>query len=230
MRVLILSAGLLVAAAVQGQTMYRCGSVYQDRPCDAGRPGKALGSTSSRDAAAPSAGVDADCVQRARDSNRIVWAREGGATEERLLSEAKSEGERRLIRDVYRRPGAASTVQAAVETDCVAEKRRLEQETALAVAAALKAQREGSVPASSAGTASATSSLAAPEAPALAAQRHKDREAEREAEERRRLCARYKDEMENLRRAERSGGSAAVMDGLNERRRNLRDRMSGAGC
>lgn len=221
---LTLSTSLLVAAVAQAQTMYRCGSVYQDRPCDAGRQGKALGSTGTGEAAAPSVGIDAECVQRARDSNRIVWAREGGASEERLLSEAKSEGERRLVRDVYRRPGAASTVQAGVQSDCVAEKRREEQETALAVAAALKAQREGTLPAG----APRPAAISAPEgaAPELIAQQR----AKQEADDKRRQCERYGDEMERLRREERAGGSAAVMDRLNERRRGLRERMSRAGC
>jgi hypothetical protein len=36
--------------------------------------------------------------------------------------------------------------------------------------------------------------------------------------------------MESLRRAERAGGSASRMDSLNEQRRDLRERMSKAGC
>jgi hypothetical protein len=36
--------------------------------------------------------------------------------------------------------------------------------------------------------------------------------------------------MEQLRAPERRGGSAQTMEGLNERRRALRERMSGAGC
>jgi hypothetical protein len=145
MRVMLLVAGTLaIIAQAAGQTMYRCGSVYQDRPCDAGAKAKVVGSTGSAAAApAPAAGADPECMQRARDSHKIVWAREGGATEERLLSEARSASERRLIQDVYRRPGAASTVQQRVEADCVAEKQREEHEAAVAIAAALKARREG---------------------------------------------------------------------------------------
>jgi hypothetical protein len=144
MRFMLLVAGTLaIVAQAEAQTMYRCGSVYQDRPCDAGAKAKVVGSTGTAAAApGPAQGVDPECMQRARDSQKIVWAREGGATEERLLSEARSGSERRLIQDVYRRPGAASTVQQRVQADCVAEKQREEQEAAVAIAAALKARRE----------------------------------------------------------------------------------------
>jgi hypothetical protein len=215
----LVSGSLLIAFQAQAQTLYRCGSVYQDRPCDAGKTGKVLGSTGSGAAAAPESGIDPECVQRGKDSNKIVWAREGGATEERLLSEASSARERRLIQNAYRRPGAASTVQAAVEADCVAEREREAQQAAIAIAAALKAQREG-------GTVQTPDPQAQEQAAQIAAQQR----TEREAEYKKRQCTRYGEEMESLRRAERAGGSASRMDSLNEQRRNLREQMSRAGC
>ncbi len=115
--------------------MYRCGNKYQDRPCDAGQKGKAVGSTgvdSASSGAAPGmpagaggagpAPVDVDCVQRGKDALKVVWAREGGKTKEDLASEAASSHERNLINDVYRRRGSASQVQASVEADCAVEK------------------------------------------------------------------------------------------------------------
>lgn len=222
---LALAGGLLLAAQAQAQTMYRCGSVYQDRPCDAGKAGKVVGSTGAAGpAATQSSDVDPECVQRGRDSQKIVWAREGGATEERLLSEASSAKERRLIQNAYRRPGAASTVQAAVEADCVAEKKRDEQEAAIAIAAALKARREGGDAPQSLQPSS--NSGAKEQAVQIAAQER----AQREADQKRRQCARYSQDMESLVRQERSGGSSSRMDSLNEQRRSLRERMSQAGC
>jgi hypothetical protein len=223
---LALAGGLLIAAQAQAQTMYRCGSVYQDRPCDAGKAGKVVGSTGSASpAATQSSDVDPECVQRGRDSNKIVWAREGGATEERLLSEASSPKERRLIQNVFRRPGAATTVQAAVQADCVAEKRREEQDAAIALAAALKAQKEGG------GTAAQSlqpgaDSRGQEQAAQIAAQQRTELEAERKKSQ----CARYGDNMESLLRQERAGGSASRMDSLNEQRRSLREQMSRTGC
>jgi len=223
---LALAAGLLIAGQAQAQNMYRCGSVYQDRPCDAGKAGKVVGSTGT--GAAPetqAGGFDAECAQRGKDSLKIVWAREGGATEERLLSEASSSRDRRLIQNAYRRPGAASTVQAAVEADCVAEKRRAEQDAAIALAAALRAQREGGgAPAQS--LQPVADSGSSEQAAQLAAQQR----AERDAERKKAQCASYRDDMESLVRKERTGGSASRMDSLNEQRRSLRDKMSAAGC
>jgi hypothetical protein len=225
---LVLAGSLLVAAQAQAQTMYRCGSVYQDRPCDPGKTGRVVGSAGTGAAPATRAGgIDPECVQRGRDSNKIVWAREGGATEERLLSEATSARERRLIQNAYRRPGAASTVQAAVEADCVVEKQREEQEAALAIAAALKTRREGGE------TGLQSSDLQAgaePKAQEQAAQLAAQQRADRDAEYKKRQCARYGEDMERLRNRERAGASASTMDSLNEQRRSLRERMSKAGC
>jgi hypothetical protein len=222
---LALTGSLLIAAQAQAQTMYRCGSVYQDRPCDAGKAGRVMGSTGSAGAAAtPTTGADAECVQRGRDSNKIVWAREGGATKERLLSEASSATERRLIQNVFPRPGAALTVQAAVEADCVAEKKREEQEAAVAIAAALKARREGG------GAPESLQSGSNPGAQEQAVQIAAQERAQREADQKRHLCARYGQDMESLVRQERSGGSALRMDSLNEQRRSLREQMSQTGC
>ena len=225
--VLALSGCLLMAAQASAQTMYRCGSVYQDRPCDAGKAGKVVGSTGTGAPAAPAGAgdVDPECVQRGKDSLKIVWAREGGATEERLLSEASSSRERRLIQNAYRRPGAATTVQAAVESDCVAEKRREEQDAAIAVAAALKSRREGGgAPAQS------LQPVAESKSQEQAAQIAAQQRAEAAAERKKAQCAGYNQDMESLVRQERSGGSSSRMDSLNEQRRSLRDRMSAAGC
>jgi hypothetical protein len=220
--VLFLSTSLLGSAA-QAQTLYRCGKTYQDRPCTAGQAGKVVGSTASGAPAAAASGADAECVQQGKDSLSIVWSREGGATEERLVSEAASAAQKRFVRDVYRRPGAASQVQAAVEADCVTAKAKAEQDAAIALAAALRAQREGKLepPAAQSGLRSAD--------PA-AEQRLKAEQAAAAAEHTKRHCASLDSEMNRLRAQERRGGSAQTMEGLNERRRNLRERMSGAGC
>ncbi len=84
---------------------------------------------------------DAQCAQRGKDSLKIVWSREGGATQERLVAEARTFQEKRFVEDVYRRRGSASEVQASVEADCVAQKEKQDLADALAKAAA-RAQRE----------------------------------------------------------------------------------------
>jgi hypothetical protein len=209
----ILGCALLTAMQVQAQTMYRCGNVYQDRPCDAGKPGRAVGSTRT-DAAAPAvARVDAECAQRGKDSLKIVWSREGGATLERLLDEAKTAEDKRLVRDVYRRPGGASTVQAAVEADCVVEKQKAEEETAKAIAAALKAGRDGTLP-----------------APEPASPQRPQERAAHEPDRKKQQCAQLDAQLESLRARERAGGDVRRMEALNDERRALRAQMSRAGC
>jgi hypothetical protein len=218
----LVASALLLALQAHAQTMYRCGSVYQDRPCDAGKTGRALGSTGTAPAAAATASLDPECAQRGKDALKIVWSREGGATEERLVSEATTPAAKRLVQDVYRRRGAASHVQAAVEADCIAEKQKAEEDTAKAIAAALKAQREG--------TPQAPETAAAPSPDPHAEERAKRERAAYEADRKKEQCARYNARVDELRARERAGGSAHTMDELNEQRRSLRAQMSGAGC
>ncbi len=216
---LLLAALALVCAQAHSQTMYRCGNVYQDRPCDAGKAGRAVGSTGTAGTtgtgtAAPAA-ADAECAQRGKDSLKIVWSREGGATEERLISEAPTAPQKRFVQDVYRRRGSASQVEAAVAADCVAEKRQREQDAAFAAAAAaLRGQREDEPP-------TAPPAVQAPVQPAQAAN---------DAERRKARCAAYSRQMDDLRERERSGGSGQTMDRLRESRRRLGDEMSRSGC
>ena len=222
-RVLLLLSGAWMAMA-QAQTMYRCGKTYQDRPCAGGQAGKAMGSAASAAPSAGAAAADAECVQQGKDSLRIVWSREGGATEERLLAEAASAEQKRFVRDVYRRPGAASTVQAAVQADCVAAKARAEQDAAVALAAALKAQREGKLPAPPAGHAAPAAADPAAE------ERRKAEQVAAAAERAKQRCASLNSDMERLRAQERRGGSAGAMEAFSERRRELPERIRQGGC
>src|SRR5258706_3464322 len=148
LRLIYLPMAMLLCGSALSQTMYKCGRVYQDGPCADGK-GKSMGAaTSEAPAAAPASGpYAAECAQRGKDSLKIVWAREGGATEERMLGEAATEPQKRLVQNVYRRRGAASQIQVAVEADCLVEKEKLEREAALAAAEAVRVLREGTPPA-----------------------------------------------------------------------------------
>ena len=218
---LLIAVGLAGSPA-QAQKMYRCGKVYQDRPCPAGQAGKVVGRTGTGAAAPAAAARDPECVQQGRDSLKIVWAREGGASLERLLEDATGTERQAFVRDVYRRPGAASNVQAAVEADCVQAKEAAARQSALDLAAALKAQREGKAPPVPPGhygsPGAAAPSTPGPDQAALAAAAKKQQ------------CAALDARMDRLRARERAGGSSRTMDELNEARRRLRSTMSEAGC
>ena len=56
----------LAGSPAQAQKMYRCGKVYQDRPCPAGQAGKVVGRTGAGAAAPQAAGRDPECAQKAR--------------------------------------------------------------------------------------------------------------------------------------------------------------------
>src|SRR6266850_2003816 len=139
LRAMMLVTAMLLCGSALSQTLYKCGRTYQDRPCDDGK-GTSMGAATSSPGVTSGA-TDAECVQRGQDSLKIVWAREGGATEERMLAEAATPAQRRLVQEVYRKRGSASQIQSAIATDCIAQKQQIERDAALAAAAAVRRQR-----------------------------------------------------------------------------------------
>lgn len=127
------AAALLVLLAAMGmpaqaQKMYRCGSNYQDRPCS-GQDSRVISSSGAGQAAPAAAPVDAACVQRAGDAQKIAWVRESGKTQAEQTS--AQPGQRELIADVYRRRGSSLEIRNAIESECAAEKERAAQAAAL---------------------------------------------------------------------------------------------------
>jgi hypothetical protein len=226
----VASATLMLSLflSAQAQTMYRCGKQYQDRPCDAGQQGRAVGNaTSSPPGAAASA--DAECAQRGSDAVKIVWAREAGATQERQFSEidekplsaSRKAQEKSLVAEVYRKRGTAPEVRAAIQADCVAEKERLAQAAALAAAAA-RLQGQGAAPGPQ------PAAAPGPGEQDLRAAEENDREMQ--AERKRRTCASLNESLERNGKALRAGGSGAAMDRLRERGREIEGQMRSTGC
>jgi hypothetical protein len=159
-------AGFLPASDSWAQ-VYRCGKVYQDRPCEGAQPGKAmtgLGASpkaaDSSPAASPGTAANPVCVRRGTDSQKIVWSREAGATEEKLLSEESNAARRQLISDVYRVRGTAPQVRARIEAECHAEM----AEKARAAAAYEALLRSGAAPGRSAAPAGPAAEKRAAEA------------------------------------------------------------------
>ncbi len=112
------------AAHAQAQTLYRCGNSYQDKPCAAGQPGKIIKDVGRTEAASASAGAagDAQCSLRGAAAQKIVWSREAGALEAHMLDKAQDEGERDLIREVYRQRATAPEMKRMIEANCIKEK------------------------------------------------------------------------------------------------------------
>jgi hypothetical protein len=222
----LLALGMLGFATTAGaQTMYRCGNKYQDRPCDAGQQGKAVGSTGTSAPAASGGAPDADCSRRGQDSQKVVWAWEGGASAERQVEDVNRDTAvpqdrksqmRQLISDVYRQRGTANQVRARIESECMAEKEEKARAKALAdalIKSGTKPDFGGSSP-SGAPAATTTTTVGG-----------SDPAAERKAR-----CGRLSARAESVRNQQRSGGSAQAMDRLNQELRSITQEQSQGGC
>jgi len=212
----------LIAAALSGQseaqTLYRCGKQYQDRPCDAGQQGRAVGNATSQSAGGT---TDADCSRRGERALKIIWAREGGTTVDAALSQSGGGDERRLVEEVYQKRGSASQIRAAIEVDCVAQKERDAQAAAMVKALGLPQNSQSGQPQPAQPPA---------EDPQAAEARRQRLAAEDQAARKKETCARLNGDMQRNLAAQRSGGGIATMEKLNEQRRDIARRMSDAGC
>jgi hypothetical protein len=215
---------LVLFAPADAQTMYKCGRQYQDRPCEGGQQGRAVGSAISSQGAA-NAVADAECSQRGSDALKVVWSREGGATAERLLAEidaksissSKKAEERALVQSVYQKRGSAPQVRAAIEADCVAEKEKAAQAAALAAAAA---RLQPAVPATPAPVV----------APGAAEVRTTQEARSTDTGSNAALCRNLNSSLERNRASQRSGGSRAAMENLRDAGSKLQAQMRDAGC
>lgn len=143
------------------------------------------------------------------------------------LSPEQLESRIRLIDDVYGRRGTAPEIRAAVQSDCIEEGSRLAQAGALAAAAAAL------VPAPPAGRTAADvlqSEQAAAAGSAGGRRVTLGKDDALSSEERKAICRRHQEQLDQLRDAGRTGGSIATMERLNAQRRDLENRLRDAGC
>ncbi|WP_428718697.1 hypothetical protein [Undibacterium curvum] len=115
-------AMLLSAATplLMAQNLYRCGNSYQDKPCDPGQKSQIIGTLPGNgNSGNPRAILDGECTRRGEEAKKIIWMREGGATQDALLADAKTEERRKLISDIYAQRGNSSDVRSAIEKDCM---------------------------------------------------------------------------------------------------------------
>ena len=201
---------------VQAQSMYRCGSVYQDRPCEGVQQGKIVGRTGTSPSTATEAAVDGACVKRGIAAQKLVWAREGGATEERAYSDARTGAERQLVADVYHNRGTSSEIRAAIEANCVREK-ELAAQAGMRYAEPMPEQ-------------AATSD--AYDNGARDAARARENAMEKTSRDTRKKgdCEYLNRRIEQLTAQQRAGGSASTMEYLNQQRRDANDSLSRSGC
>lgn len=224
-----LVGGALLATHAAAQTMYRCGSAYQDRPCAAGQSGQAVGRTTTTAASAPTS--DGECRQRGADAQKMSWAREAGQTleqqQERIdrgqSSASRKAYERELALQVYARRGSSAQVRAAIEADCVAEKQKAAETAAAAKALGLQPAAPQTVPSAAPVGPSAEDRRAAEE-------RARQSASAREAQRRQERCQSLNAQLDGVRSRQRAGGSAATMDSLSQQRRDIEGKLAAGGC
>lgn len=217
---------LLLSTLASGQHMYRCGSNYQDSPCESGES-KRIGSTgrssnasTSSAASASDRVAEAECKSRGEASLKIVWSREAGLTLERQMQDAKTPTQRSLVASVYEKRGSAPVIRSQIEAECRDEQDRRKQVQALAAAAA---QIKSTLPADPASESAGVSTQ-----PAATATRTATTSSTETAHKA--TCARLAESLESLRNQQRNGGSAATMDRLSRERRNLESTLQSNGC
>ncbi|MES2088371.1 MAG: hypothetical protein V4532_00080 [Pseudomonadota bacterium] len=216
--------GALCAPAMAGGTLFRCGSSYQDRPCDASQPSKVIsgnGRVRQQAPEAEAAVVDVECAGRGARAKQIVWAKESGKTAEVQMASATSDEDRRMIADVYRRRGSSLDVKNGIEADCMAEKDRAAQGAAM-IEAGLKLQGRDKVASAPAVPSDRAQPAPAPQAatvpsPAAAA----DKAAR---------CQSLKAQVDSITSRQQSGGSMDQMEQLNRQRQTAAKAMRDVGC
>ncbi|MFA9274409.1 MAG: hypothetical protein ACEQSE_05980 [Candidatus Aquirickettsiella gammari] len=114
----------LLAVTAQGQTMYRCGSSYQDKPCANGKPGVVIGSNQARtqNSADTAEALDPSCKRRGEEAKKIIWMREAGAQKNDLLAKSSSDEQSQLIADIYAVRGNSNDIRVSIEKNCMQER------------------------------------------------------------------------------------------------------------
>jgi hypothetical protein len=208
----------LAPSFASAQKLYRCGNVYQDKPCDKAEPTKIL-SGSAGPALIANRNVDLNCSQRGTAAQKIMWAREVGKTQEAQLQTATGAYEQELIQDVYRRRGNSAEVRVAIEDDCMAEKVKADKAAAMMEAAGLLKGKQ----------AAGASGNEAP-APAASPQLAPLPVADTNATNKKTLCEALNAQLKTTQDKQRKGGGAPLMEQLNDQRREIEKSQKALGC
>ena len=215
----IVVAAIAATSPAVAQTMYRCGKSFQDRPCETGSEGKAIGrASSSQAAAAPPAGTaDTDCAARGERARKVAWAKEVGRTRDDQLALAKTADERQLISDVYQTRGRSADIATTIEAKCVADKEKAARIAAEAAAMARMQPATAEAVRTPPPSASQNDSATPPS------------NSENNVSHVRR-CQQYRNTIEEIERDQRIGGSGSHMERLRERKKAMESKIADEKC
>jgi len=233
---LLRTAAIVLAFASSGaaHAVYRCGNVFQDTPCDAAAtqmtPGGVRPSQPVPRAATPApAGAAATgaspfaaaCSRLGEEAQKMVWKREGGATQERQLADLPAGNRQEMAKvldSVYRKRGSAPEVRTAIEAECVAERQQAaDQAAVLRALLPANASQAGVSPAASNAADSAASAAAAAAKAQTASGPNP-------------ACTGWRSDLESVNVQLRAGGNAAAMERLQSRRRGLEKSLAEGRC
>ena len=229
-RLPVIVLAVLLGSSAGAQSLFRCGNVYQDRPCQAGTAQKEL-TPSGRSAPAAQGGpvaaapvsaspFAAVCSRIGEQAQKITWKREAGATQERQMAELPNTGSReemiKVIDSVYRKRGSAPEIRAAVEAECVAERQEAADTAAALRLLQSQQNRTASTPAAPPVPAP-TTTAAAPTAPQTPPGPSPS-------------CGSFRRQLESVNAQLRSGGTVAIMEQLQNQRRDAEKRLREGRC
>jgi hypothetical protein len=233
----------LAAAASAGlcHAQYRCGHVFQDRPCDgasvrpAAAPARpAAGNTTAAQpsANAPASAADSPfastCARWGKAALDVAWRRETGVLRETQFASPASGLSRAeytsVVDAVYARRGTAIELRAAAEAECVQQKQR-EADAMAAMAAVARAQGNAGMPAGAVAGADSSASVNNRAATSASAGNAAASSANNSGQ-----CASIKEQLANLVSEARRGGPAGTMERINSERRALESQQSKLKC
>jgi hypothetical protein len=230
----IAAIALALAGSHAAHAVYRCGNVFQDTPCDAAgtqmNPGGVKPAPAAARGAAPAAAATAPagasrfavaCSQLGEEAQRMVWKREGGATQERQMGELPAGNRQemaKVLESVYRKRGSAPEVRAAIEAECIAEKQQAADNAAVlrALLPANAGAQNGSSPPAAADQ--------APAADGSAAQKRQAATGPSPA------CPSLRRDLDSINTQMRSGGNSATMERLQAQRRGVEKSLAESHC
>ncbi len=206
---------------VYAQTLYKCGSNYQDKPCANGQTSKVIGTqrnaaTEVDPKAEPKGAIDPICAKRSEDAKKIIWMRQGGAAKEDVLAKSDSLAQQRLIDEVYATRGDTPQIRASIEKRCMESRmpqrspESMSDAELLSVAKALEKRINNAEKAE--------------------ANRVSPVEQEAPAPKRKLPCQNIKMQMEIVNNSIRAGADTQTLQQLNQQKRDLEKDLAAGSC
>ena len=233
-------ATALVLSSAPALALFRCGNVFQDKPCESGpeirlspsgRPitgpaparapaAVAAAALPATAAAGPASNFAVVCARVGDQAQRIVWKREGGVSQEQQLAERSTtlsaDDYAKAVRDVYARRGAAPEIKAALEAQCVTDRQKEFEASEALMLLRKQAGDTGTTAAAPGNTVVADNAQASP-APAGS----KPSAAR---------CKGLRQSIDDANARLRQGGSGRTMESLHNERRDAEASLRSAGC